>query len=99
MKKSTDKVKDAIGKVADAINEKRRAELIRAYFSRNEYAEAVRYARMMGSFKKGGKNMRKVASMPPEVDAFFTKLYGPDYYHEPDFFNKWGSEWKVYEGN
>lgn len=97
MNEQDNQLREAIGKVADRINQKRRAELLTIYDGKHALWEYVARARSLDTFKHGSrdKSMRKIASMPVEVDEFFTKLYGPDYYKERDFFDRFASEWKV----
>lgn len=87
---------EAIQKVADSINKKRREELIETFNDRDLLQELHR-TRLSGEFDTGNKSktMRKVASIPVEVDHFFQKIYGPDYYKDKDFFDKFAPEWKV----
>lgn len=86
-----------IGKIADRINKKRREELMSFYSDNNEFSEYIKDARNFETFKKGNKSgsMKKVASMPQVVDQFFTKVYGENYYKDPNFFIKHAPEWGV----
>lgn len=88
--------KEALGKVADAINEKRRREIFQIYENTSVF-KRLHELRQDGVFKNGAKsnNMRKVATIPFEVDLFFSKVYGDDYYKDPDFFTKRFTEWNV----
>lgn len=81
-------------KLADRVNKKRRQELIDIYDSTSVF-KALNYVRSQQVYDKGNKSktMRKVASMPIEVDMFFTKIYGEDYYKDKDFFRKYAPEW------
>lgn len=95
----TDEIFDkAINKVVERINNKRRQELIQIY-SNDKVWEYVRQIKNMGLYDGGSKSKvwKKVASMPLEVDLFFTRVYGEDYYKDPDFFEKHHPEWKVSE--
>ena len=87
----------SIRKLADEINTKRQLEINQIYSGKNEFDEYVGYAREHGVFEKGNKSksMRKIASFPVEVDQFFTKVYGDNYYKDPDFFKKYHNEWAV----
>jgi hypothetical protein len=89
-----DRFKEAIGKIADGINNKRRQELVAAYTKKDAIKDYLRSAKMARTYKHGyGKaHWRKIASMPQCVDDFFTALYGPEYYKEPDFFKHY-PEW------
>lgn len=91
-----DEMTNAIQKVADSINKKRREELIETFNDRDLLQEIHR-TRLSGTFDHGNKSksMRKVASIPFEVDQFFQKIYGVDYYKDKDFFDKFAPEWKV----
>jgi hypothetical protein len=90
-------VNAAIRKVADRINAKRRRELIEIYSGNTVFKDYVQDARKYKTFVEGNKSksMRKIASMPMEVDAFFSRVYGNDYYKEKDFFTKHAPEWSV----
>lgn len=89
-------LKQSIINVADMINRKRRAELLKVYESA-DIAKALHKMRESHIYDKGSKSksMRKIASYPIEVDHFFTKVYGPDYYKDKDFFSKHHKEWLV----
>jgi hypothetical protein len=41
--------------------------------------------------------MRMVASVPEDVHYFFERVFGKDYYKDPDFFVKKFSEWNVHK--
>lgn len=86
-----------IQKIADSINKKRREEIMTIYSSDNEFWKGIRQAKNYGTFQHGNrsKTMKKVASMPVEVDLFFERVYGKDYYKDKDFFTKHHSEWSV----
>lgn len=88
---------EATVKIADAVNKKRRNEIFQIYNKKNFFNEYIKNARESGQFQKGNKSktMRKVASFPLEVDQFFTKVYGRDYYKDPKFFTKHHPEWMV----
>lgn len=89
-------VDDALVKVADSINEKRRQELFKIYENADVFKELARI-RDAGTYDKGNKSksMRLLASLPVEVDAFFSKVYGDDYYKDPSFFKTRFTEWTV----
>ena len=65
---------DAIRKIADDINNRSRTRLLTYLNNPTEFSNYVREAKQMGTFQKGNKSktMRKVASMPMEVDNLFT---------------------------
>lgn len=75
----------------------RLSELLSVYqdptFLQQNYEE-----RKLGIHDRGNKSKvwRKVASMPIEIDAFFTRIYGDDYYKDKSFFKKF-PEWLVVE--
>lgn len=83
-------------KIADAINTKRRKEILDIYSNKSIFDNLLAI-RSSNVYNKGNKSksMRKVASMPIEVDNFFTKIYGVDYYKDKDFFTKHYPEWAV----
>lgn len=83
-----------IARVADAINAKRRREVLSIY-SNYEWFKAIAKDREDKTYSKGGKAMRKVATVPFEIDHFFCKAYGEDYYKDPDFFTKRHTEWSL----
>jgi hypothetical protein len=86
----------SIATIAETINKKRRAELFKIYDTAGHF-KALEYIRSQHVFDKGNKSksMRKLASYPIYVDEFFTKVYGKDYYKDPDFFVKYAPEWLV----
>lgn len=92
-----DKYRNSLIKIADNINKKRRNDLLQIYASKNEFTDIIKQARESGKYEKGNKSksMRKVAWVPLEVDEFFTKMYGKDYYKDKDFFKKYAPEWAV----
>ena len=87
----------AIVKIADSINQARRDELIQVYSQNSDFNKYIAQVKAEKLFQKGNKSksMRKIASMPRVVDEFFTKLYGPEYFKDPDFFTKTAPEWAV----
>lgn len=87
-------ISDAIGKLADDINKKRREELIRLFTSDDIQSE-FRRIRASGVYDKGSKSMKKIASYPLIVDEFFKRIYGDDYHEIPDFFKKYAKEFMV----
>jgi len=91
----------AVRRVAEQINKKRRDELLTLYRDDSTVSTYLKQIRAGGQFKAGSKKKgyRLIASLPLEVDRFFTKIYGRDYYKEPNFFDKYAKEWKVFEGN
>lgn len=96
--KDEKKVKQALKKIADDINKKRRDEILKAMTdTKHPVREYVAKMRRLRMFDKGSKSKvwRKIAEMPIEVDRFFTKMYGEDYYKDKDFFTKLYPEWRV----
>jgi len=91
--------KEAIGKIADSINEQRRNELIRAFTNKDGFIDAMKELKKRpNAHRAGGKaRWRLHASFPEVVDDFFTAMYGKDYYKEPDFFTKHFPEWLAYD--
>ena len=89
---------DAISKIVDEINKKRRQELIQIYNNPKVW-NYLRKVKEQNIFDGGSKSKvwKKVASLPLEVDLFFTRVYGEDYFKDPDFFEKYYPEWKVTE--
>lgn len=87
---------EQVVKLADRINKKRRQELINIYDSTSVF-KALEYIREQKVYEKGNKSrsMRKIASLPIDVDLFFQKIYGEDYYKEKDFFTRIAPEWAV----
>lgn len=92
-----EKTKQTIGKIADRINHTRREELLTLYKGRSDVWDYIKRLKTAND-RVGRKGYRKVASMPLEVDRFFSKVYGKDYYKDPDFFTKHAPEWAVFEG-
>jgi hypothetical protein len=89
---------EALRKIADEINKKRRQQLLTHFFTNSLYKNTLTNIRKQGFFQKGSKSKvwRKIASLPPEVDEFFTRIYGEDYYKDKKFFDKY-PEWKTVE--
>lgn len=87
----------AITKLANSVNAKRQQEIFNIYSHTTEFDNYVNEVKDKGTFEKGNKSksMRKIASFPMGVDAFFTKVYGEDYYKDPNFFKKTHPEWAV----
>ena len=93
--------KDILYKVAEKVNAKRRREVLSIYRNSSVF-DFIKNTRKSGEFqegKKDGVRMRKVATVPVEVDVFFSRLYGADYYKNPDFFTKMHQEWRVVDPN
>lgn len=89
--------KNIVVKVADKINATRRKEVL-AIYRNSAVFDFIKKTRKSGIYqegKKDGVQMRKVATIPLEVDIFFTRLYGASYYKDPDFFTKKHQEWRV----
>lgn len=84
-------------KIADKINAKRRAELFQMMDKQNPMFKYLDELRRNRVFKEGSRDKvyRKIASMPLEVDLFFSRIYGADYYKDKDFFTKSHPEWAV----
>jgi hypothetical protein len=97
MDSNPEEMKKALVKVSNNINQKRRTELMRLFFQKTEWSNWIAKQRAQGSQRSRSKVWKKVASMPLEIDRFFTKIYGRDYYKDPDFFSKYGPEWRVYD--
>lgn len=87
---------DAINKVVEDINSKRRQELLELKFNDTSFKKYIRELRKAPN-RKNKANWKRVASMPVEVDKFFTDIYGKDYYKDKDFFKKYAPEWITYE--
>lgn len=87
---------EKIAKIADKVNKKRRQELISIY-NNTDLFRTLKRIKDNKIFNKGNKSktMRAIASYPVEVDMFFQKLYGDEYYKDPDFFTKHYPEWLV----
>jgi hypothetical protein len=85
--------RNVIKKVNEKLLDKRLEELLSVYqdpaFLGQNYEE-----RKLGINNKGSKSKvyRKIASVPIEIDAFFTRIYGADYYKDKKFFKKF-PEW------
>jgi hypothetical protein len=97
MESDPEEVKRALVKVSNNINQRRRSELIRVMSKKTEWSNWIAKQRAQGPQRSKSKVWRKVATMPQEVDRFFTKIYGPDYYKDPDFFRVNAPEWRVYD--
>ncbi len=88
---------EAIEKIARKINEKRRDELLTIFNKKTIYSDFIKKVKMLGLYDKPSKSKvwRKIAELPLEVDHFFTRVYGPDYFKDKDFFTKYYTEWRV----
>jgi hypothetical protein len=86
------KIKESVIKTADRINSSRRREILSIYSN----TELFKQLRRMGAQVKSDSGKRLIATLPAEVDMFFTKVYGRDYYKDPDFFTKHHSEWHLH---
>lgn len=84
-------------KVIERVNNDRRKELFDALNGSEILREQLHYDRVHDTYKYGSrdKTWRKIATIPAEVDAFFCRLYGPDYYKDKDFFTKKYTEWNT----
>jgi len=87
----------SVRSLADKVNKKRQQEIFDIYSKNTIFDAYVQKAKAYGTFEKGNKSksMRKIATFPVELDAFFTKVYGENYYKDPDFFTKVHPEWLV----
>jgi len=86
----------ATKKVADSVNAKRRSEVFNLYQNKPVF-DYLSQLRRDGVYNKGNKSksMKLLASIPIELDIFFSRVYGEDYFKDPDFFTKRYSEWNV----
>lgn len=93
---STDEQK-AVKKVVEAINRKRQKQIEDAYdpqgIVQTQLTEEKRTRWYQAPVGKAG--WQKIATIPIEVDQWFVKMYGEDYYKDPDFFTKRHPEWRV----
>lgn len=85
-------------KLADKVNKKRRLELISIY-NNTEMFRHIKRLKDTGVYAGGNKSktMRAVASYPVEVDEFFQKIYGEEYYKDENFFRNRHPEWRIVE--
>lgn len=89
----------AVGKIVQNINKKREKEFIEANDPNGIIRQYIEEQKYRADYKRTGKaGWVKVASIPFIVDQFFIKHYGPDYYKEKDFFERF-PEWKVIKGD
>lgn len=88
---------EALREIADDINIKYRHTLLHYLNDTTEFTKYIQDNKQAETFVKGNKTktMHKVASMPTEVDEFFTRIYGENYYKDPKFFERIAPEWKV----
>jgi len=89
------KIKESVIKTADRINSSRRREILSIYSNTELFKQLGR----LGAQVKSDSGKRLIATLPAEVDMFFTKVYGKDYYKDPDFFTKHHSEWHLHGTN
>jgi hypothetical protein len=92
------KQRNALVKIADDINLKRKNELLHFSSSNSEIRKYIQSLKNSHAYEKGSKSKvwRKVASMPDVVDKFFSDTYGKDYYKDKEFFTKHHPEWAVF---
>lgn len=89
--------RNVIKKVNERLLDNRLQELLSVYqdpaFLGQNYEE-----RKQGVNNKGSKSKvyRKIASLPIEIDHFFTRMYGADYYKDKKFFKQF-PEWLTVE--
>lgn len=89
--------RNVIKKVNERLLDNRLQELLSVYqdpaFLGKNYEE-----RKYGVNNKGSKSKvyRKIASLPIEIDAFFARTYGEDYYKDKKFFKQF-PEWLTVE--
>ncbi|MEM4134603.1 MAG: hypothetical protein QXV73_05340 [Candidatus Micrarchaeia archaeon] len=91
------KFDEAIQKIAREINRKRQEEVLTFFNKRTWFSDYIKKVKMLGIYDKPSKSKvwRKIAEMPPEVDHFFTRIYGSDYFKDKNFFTKIHTEWRV----
>jgi hypothetical protein len=79
--------------IADDINKKRRKEIIETFENR-KILSYLHTLREQGTYIKGNKSktMRLIAHIPIEVDIFFERIYGKEYYKDDKFFKEY-PEW------
>lgn len=89
--------KKALIKIADSINSKRRSELFKIFSGQTDHLDTLKALRNTDEYRYGSKSKvwRKIASLPVEVDKFFSDIYGKDYWRDPEFFTKRYTEWAV----
>ena len=84
---------EAIQKIASNINKKRADEILTFVHKKTWFSEYMKKVRNAGGSKPSkSKVWKKIAEMPMEVDHFFVRLYGPDYFKDKDFFKRF-PEW------
>lgn len=93
-----DSIEDrALKKIVNSINRKRQAQIEEAYDDEG-VTQSVLLEDKKAHWDKnpaGKAGWQKIASIPMEVDRWFTKVYGADYYKDPEFFTKKHPEWRV----
>jgi hypothetical protein len=84
-------------KVIERVNNDRRKELFDALNGSELLREQLHYDRVHDTYKHGSKDKtwRKIATIPAEVDAFFCRMYGENYFKDKNFFQKYAPEWLV----
>jgi hypothetical protein len=93
------KNREALIKIANDINRKRKNELLHFFSSNSDIQQYIQQLKYKGTFNKNSKSgvWRKIATMPIEVDKFFTDMYGKDYFKDKEFFTKRHPEWAVFD--
>lgn len=93
-----DSIEDrALKKIVDSINRRRQRQIEDAY-DKGGLTQVVLTEDKRCHWDKnpvGKAGWQKVASIPMEVDRWFTEVYGADYYKDPEFFTKKHPEWRV----
>lgn len=91
---STEELKH-VNKIIDSINKKRERELIESNDPNGVVKKYLQEQRKFAGNKRTGKaGWIKIATIPYEVDQWFIKMYGENYYKDKSFFERF-PEWKV----
>jgi len=88
-----------INKVIDSVNKNKELGIKQATDPKGVIQQSLRKEQYLAGHKRTGKaHWIKIATIPIEVDEWFTKMYGPDYFKDKDFFEHY-KEWKVVKGD
>lgn len=90
-----DIIDKAITKIVNSINKDRQDQLSIANAPDGQVQAWMNEQRKLGYKRSGKAGWVKIATIPMVVDQWFTKMYGADYFKDPDFFDKMYPEWKV----
>lgn len=96
--KIAENLDDALSNIIETINDRNTLTQNIIVNNRMDDDYALnKHVRDQGTYQKGDlrSGRRLIASLPTEVDRFFSKVYGREYYKDKQFFIKRHPEWRV----